>query len=316
MASVSTTTPKADDNGKVAPADSSDDGTTKTGDSVKSKDTDDPELYALLDSALADFDSQPKHSQPLLAQTTEKEKKKPSQMEPAIEVSPQQEALFNELFHREGSEDAVLELEETMKRLLQQGPPQGQQTSQGTGQSGGDASCGQQEFAAALAQALSGMAQNAEGLKEPMSEEEMLRSLSGLGLGGAAGDDTDFMPMMQDMMKNLLSKEVLYPSLKEISEKYPKWLEENKEKTDPKEFENYQKQYMLMSHICTQFEADDSSDPESVQNERFEKILDLMQQMQELGHPPKDIVGEMAPGLEFDENGVPKLPTPEQCCVM
>lgn len=47
----------------------------------------------------------------------------------------------------------------------------------------------------------------------------MLRSLSGLGLGGAEGDDTDFMPMMQDMMKNLLSKEVLYPSLKEISEK-------------------------------------------------------------------------------------------------
>lgn len=55
-----------------------------------------------------------------------------SPMEPGIEISPQQEALFNELFQGEGSQDAAAEFEETMKRLLQQG----QQATQGTGQSG------------------------------------------------------------------------------------------------------------------------------------------------------------------------------------
>ena len=47
--------------------------------------------------------------------------------------------------------------------------------------------------------------------------------LSGMGLGndGASGNvpDLNFMPMMQNMMKTLISKEVLYPSLKDISDK-------------------------------------------------------------------------------------------------
>jgi hypothetical protein len=42
-----------------------------------------------------------------------------------------------------------------------------------------------------------------------------------LGSPGAGGDggDMEFMPMMQHMMKSLISKDVLYPSLKEISDK-------------------------------------------------------------------------------------------------
>ena len=45
--------------------------------------------------------------------------------------------------------------------------------------------------------------------------------MSGFGAAGGSdglGDD-DFMPMMQGMMKSILSKDVLYPSLKDISEK-------------------------------------------------------------------------------------------------
>ena len=39
-----------------------------------------------------------------------------------------------------------------------------------------------------------------------------------MGGPGAAGD-MEFMPMMQHMMRSLISKDVLYPSLKEISDK-------------------------------------------------------------------------------------------------
>lgn len=45
-----------------------------------------------------------------------------------------------------------------------------------------------------------------------------MKMFSGMGLDSASQDD-GFMPMMQNMMKTLLSRDVLYPSLKEISEK-------------------------------------------------------------------------------------------------
>ena len=52
---------------------------------------------------------------------------------------------------------------------------------------------------------------------------QMLRMLSGMNLGGddagTDGMESGFMPMMQGMMESLLSKEVLYPSLKEITSK-------------------------------------------------------------------------------------------------
>lgn len=35
--------------------------------------------------------------------------------------------------------------------------------------------------------------------------------------------------------------------------------------------------------------------------------MDLMQEAQEYGQPPADIIQQIAPGLEVDEDGLPKL---------
>ena len=51
-----------------------------------------------------------------------------------------------------------------------------------------------------------------------MSDEEFAKMFS--SMGGDMGDgfnEASFMPMMQQMMKQLLSKDILYPSLKEIA---------------------------------------------------------------------------------------------------
>jgi Pex19 protein family len=37
------------------------------------------------------------------------------------------------------------------------------------------------------------------------------------------------------------------------------------------------------------------------------KLMDLMQQVQEYGQPPVEIIQAIAPGLELDDNGLPKL---------
>ncbi len=74
---------------------------------------------------------------------------------------------------------------------------------------------------------------------------------------------------------------------------YPDWLSENKEKLSEAEYDNYSKQLNLMTRICTEFEEEKEEDPETTKAQRFERIIDLMQQMQDCGQPPKDIVGDM-----------------------
>jgi peroxin-19 len=37
------------------------------------------------------------------------------------------------------------------------------------------------------------------------------------------------------------------------------------------------------------------------------ELLELMQQVQEYGQPPQEIIQDIAPGLELDEDGMPKM---------
>ena len=43
----------------------------------------------------------------------------------------------------------------------------------------------------------------------------------------------------------------------------------------------------------------------------------LMQEAQEYGQPPAEIINEIAPGLELDEDGMPKFdPASGECGIM
>lgn len=56
-----------------------------------------------------------------------------------------------------------------------------------------------------------------------LAGDDLVKALEGLGLeeggDGGGGDDGNVLPIMQSIMQNLLSKDVLYPSLKEITAK-------------------------------------------------------------------------------------------------
>lgn len=61
--------------------------------------------------------------------------------------------------------------------------------------------------------------------------------------------DGDFFPFMQDMMQSLLSKDVLYPSLKDLVDRYPAWLTEKKESLPPDDLTRYEKQFEIMQKV-------------------------------------------------------------------
>ncbi|XP_045735316.1 peroxisomal biogenesis factor 19-like [Mirounga angustirostris] len=254
----------------------------------------DQELEELLESALDDFDkAKPSPAPP--PTTTAPDASGPQKRSPGDTAKDalfaSQEKFFQELFDSELASQATAEFEKAMKELAEEEPhlvEQFQKLSEAAGRVGSDATS-QQEFTSCLKETLSGLAKNATDLQNSgMSEEELTKAMEGLAHG-----EGNILPIMQSIMQNLLSKDVLYPSLKEITEKYPEWLQSHWESLPPEQFEKYQEQHSVMGKICEQFEAESPTDSEATQKARFELVLDLMQQLQDLGHPPKELAGEM-----------------------
>lgn len=49
--------------------------------------------------------------------------------------------------------------------------------------------------------------------------EDFFKAMSDMNLAGGSDGELDFLPLMQGMMQNLLSKDILYPALKDLKEK-------------------------------------------------------------------------------------------------
>lgn len=60
---------------------------------------------------------------------------------------------------------------------------------------------------------------------------------------------------------------------------YPPWLEEHKATLPADQYDNYCKQLEIMKKLVAEFEAESESDSEDVKRQRFQKIMDNMQQV-------------------------------------
>ena len=82
---------------------------------------------------------------------------------------------------------------------------------------------------------------NFGGLGDEMTEnmmKEFESTMKGIGPSSFGGDEEDGMGDVVDgMMKQLLSKEFMYEPMKDICERFPTWLAENKEKLNPEDYE-------------------------------------------------------------------------------
>ncbi|XP_074543909.1 peroxisomal biogenesis factor 19 [Halichoeres trimaculatus] len=280
----------------------------------------DAELDELLDSALDDFDktSAPPAPEPAAASSSASGgPEKPALLEDC--------KLFESLFDGEMATQAKEEWEKAMSELAQEEPELLQhfhKLSEAAGKVGTD-TASQQEFTSCLKDTLRGLAKNADNLQTSgLAGEDLVKALEGLGLedGSEGGDDGNILPIMQSIMQNLLSKEVLYPSLKEITTKYPEWLDANKPNLSPEDFQRYEQQAKIMGEICKNFEKEEEGEEDK--EGTFENIMDLMQKLQDLGQPPKELAGDAPTGLNFDIESL-NLPggpgaagAAEQCSIM
>lgn len=280
----------------------------------------DAELDELLDSALDDFDKASAPPAPEAAAASSSASAG-SAKPPLLEDSK----LFETLFEGDMAAQAKEEWEKAMTELASEEPEliqHFQKLSEAAGKVGTD-TASQQEFTSCLKETLRGLAKNADNLQSTgLAGDDLVKALEGLGLdeGGEGGaDDGNILPIMQSIMQNLLSKEVLYPSLKEISTKYPEWLETNKPSLSGGDYQRYEQQAKIMGEICKLFEKEEESAEDKERT--FESVMDLMQKLQDLGQPPKELAGDAAPGLNFDLESL-NLPgaagagSAEQCSIM
>ena len=71
------------------------------------------------------------------------------------------------------------------------------------------------------------------------------------------------------------------------------------EQLQDSEYQSYGRQYQMLQRIVAVYE----SEPDN-----FPRIFELMQDIQQYGQPPAEIIKQLAPHLQFDKSGVPILP--------
>lgn len=164
----------------------------------------------------------------------------------------------------------------------------------------------------AVSEAVKSLVENIEEIKDSMNTEQFP---SNFDFGDFKNDGV--FPVMEQMFQMIMSKEVLYPSLVAVRDKYPSWLDENRSKISAEESVRYDKQYKIIDKICVLFENEDDADPEDIKQKRFMELLQLLQDMTELGQPPKDF-SESLPSVPMNGllNSLPTDMEPNNCNMM
>ncbi|KAI8299494.1 Peroxisomal biogenesis factor 19 [Colletotrichum sp. SAR11_59] len=123
---------------------------------------------------------------------------------------------------------------------------------------------------------------------------EMMKQLGDGNMDGT-GSEEEFSKMLMGMMEQLTNKEILYEPMKELNDKFPEWLEKNREKTPAEDLKRYEEQQALVKEIVAKFEEKTYADGNAADREY---IVDRMQKMQAAGSPPSDLVGDMPSAQE------------------
>jgi len=110
------------------------------------------------------------------------------------------------------------------------------------------------------------------------------------------GNKQDSNIVVDNVMKQLLDRDIMYEPMKEVCSRFPKYLAEHKDRLSSEEYTRYGTQYQYFQRIVHVYETEPNN---------FDRLMELMQDIQEYGQPPVEIIKELAPELEFDAEGMP-----------
>eukprot|EP00731_Ephydatia_muelleri_P009563 Em0005g149a len=130
--------------------------------------------------------------------------------------------------------------------------------------------------------------------------EDKLKDL--LGQEGGEEGDEQLMKLMEGMMGMLVSKDVLYPSLMELRSRYPEWLKIKEGELSREDHARYSKQLDIMTAVCNEYDTQAADESTAQKQSRLDRIIKHLQELQQCGDPPKDLVGQTS--------GVTGLPGP------
>jgi peroxin-19 len=142
--------------------------------------------------------------------------------------------------------------------------------------------------------------ENMEGLESAQMEnmgEDVMNQM--MGEFEKLGEKEDYNEVIDGMMRQLLSKELMYDPMKQVCLKYPEWLAGAKAQLTEEDYDRYGKQYQYFQRIVAVYETEPDN---------FPRLMELMHDIQEFGQPPSEIIKELAPGLDFNEEGMPVMP--------
>mmetsp|Transcript_11904 Transcript_11904/g.19889 ORF Transcript_11904/g.19889 Transcript_11904/m.19889 type:complete len:309 (+) Transcript_11904:119-1045(+) len=153
---------------------------------------------------------------------------------------------------------------------------------------------------AATMQMISSSQQGMEGFEAGKMEaagEQMMDEM--MSQFESLGEKEDYNEVIDGVMRQLLSKDLMYEPCTQICDRFPEWLAIHKKNMSSAEYENYGKQYQTFQKIIAVYDTEPDN---------FSRLMELMFDMQKYGQPPADIIKDLAPGLKFDENGMPIMP--------
>ncbi|CAJ1958328.1 unnamed protein product [Cylindrotheca closterium] len=153
---------------------------------------------------------------------------------------------------------------------------------------------------------------NRTSIEDIDQEDDFLREMLGLSDGGTENYDAD--AVIDGMMEQLLSKELMYEPMKQVLDQFPDYLDENQGNLSTEEYQQRCEQYNSFKRLIKVYEEEPSNTT---------KLMEQMQEVQKYGQPPIEIVQVIAPGLELDGEGIPAINPlmhigtgDDDCCIM
>ncbi|KAF1355251.1 Pex19 protein family-domain-containing protein [Delphinella strobiligena] len=129
----------------------------------------------------------------------------------------------------------------------------------------------------------------ATGSSEEDMLAQMLKEMESGNFGGESEEDLN--KMLMGMMERLTNKDILYEPMKELHDKFPAWLRDNKSGLSQDDLARYEEQQKVVAEIVARFDRPQYSDDSNADREY---IVERMQKMQAAGSPPPDLVGDMS----------------------